>query len=61
MLDTWAENVTTGTRRSLKSGDLVWAAEKRDAHKLMLVKEGFLEVRPGWRLELGLGLARRWG
>lgn len=44
ILECWAENVTLGSKRAGQCGALLWHAERKDAHKLVLVKEGFLEV-----------------
>lgn len=44
ILECWADNSTLGAKRSGTCGGMVWASDRRDSHRLLLVKEGFLEV-----------------
>ena len=44
LVDRWAENQTAAKAHKHRRYEQLWAAERRDAHKLFLVKDGFLEV-----------------
>lgn len=44
LVDRWAENQTAAKPQKHRRYEQLWAAERRDPHKLFLVKDGFLEV-----------------
>ncbi len=44
LVDRWAENQTAGKPHKYRRYEPLWGADRRDPHKLYLVKDGFLEV-----------------
>ena len=44
LVDRWAENATSAHKRLLRAGETAWTTEYRDPHRLLVVKQGFLDV-----------------
>jgi hypothetical protein len=65
IVDAWVDNGASATRRRVKSGDLAWSAEKRDAHRCVCacvrvcvcvcvcVVDTCAPCKDAWRFRLG--------
>ena len=44
LVDRWAENATSAQKRLLRAGETAWTTEFKDPHRLLVVKQGFVDV-----------------